>query len=177
MEAAQQEMHRAEIYKILSKNDPFEETLFKASPALFAHAHRYVRDTEPYMAAYKVAIRHGYAISDVSMYVDYISALIYLGKDTHNPFYVCPDNLLQAHDKYVAKMETDKNRAREEERRKKALKDNERYVKEKQKFFGIFLSDGELTGEVLNPLMSLSRRERQCIIACSLVGITIERTL
>lgn len=169
MEAAQQEMYRAEIYKILSKNDTFEETLFKASPALFAHAHRYVRDTEPYMAAYKVAIRHGYAISDVSMYVDYISALIYLGKDTHNPFYVCPDNLLQAHDKYVSKMETEKNRAREEERRKKALKDNDRYIKEKQKFFGIFLSDGNLTGEVLKSVDEFIKEGdamHNCVFAC-----------
>lgn len=82
MEAALGNLLRSEIYKILSKNDPFEETFLKASPALFAYAHRYVRDTEPYMAAYKVAIRHGYVISDVSMYVDYISALVYLGKDT-----------------------------------------------------------------------------------------------
>lgn len=169
MEAALDNLLRSEIYKILSKNDPFEETLFKASPALFAYAHRYVRDTEPYMAAYKVAIRHGYAISDVSMYVDYISALVYLGKDTHNPFYVCPDNLLQAHDKYVAKMETEKNRAREEERRKKALKDNERYIKDKQKFFGIFLSDGELTGEVLKSVDEFIKEGEamhNCVFAC-----------
>ena len=121
------------------------------------------------MAAYKVAIRHGYAISDVSMYVDYISALVYLGKDTHNPFYVCPDNLLQAHDKYVAKMEAEKKRAKEEERRKKALKDNERYIKEKQKFFGIFLSDGELTGEVLKSVDEFIKEGEamhNCVFAC-----------
>lgn len=103
------------------------------------------------------------------MYVDYISALVYLGKDTHNPFYVCPDNLLQAHDKYVAKVEAEKKRIREEERRKKALKDNERYIKDKQKFFGIFLSDGELTGEVLKSVDEFIKEGEamhNCVFAC-----------
>lgn len=60
-------------------------------------------------------------------------------------------------------------RQAEEERRKKALKDNERYVKEKQKFFGIFLSDGELTGEVLKSVDEFIKEGEamhNCVFAC-----------
>ena len=107
----------------------------------------------------RIAIRHGYVISDFSMWDDMISCLEYLGKDTHNPKYICPKNLKEAHDHWVLK-----RREREDEvRRRKLINDynldpelntiwENRYRNEKGKFFGLAISDDNL---VIKPLMSV----------------------
>lgn len=84
-----------------------------------------------------VCIRHHYKVADIGLWLDMIRALQYLGKDTHNPHYLCPENLRQAHD-YWMKKRREKEEA--EERKKRAEQDKE-YRKHRLQFEG-FLVDG-----------------------------------
>lgn len=60
-------------------------------------------DRDKYIAAVKIANRHHYVPSDMSLWMDYIETLINLDKDVHNPFYVCPADLTEAHNKWHKK--------------------------------------------------------------------------
>lgn len=43
--------------------------------------------------SYKVAVRNGYEIMDISLWSDYVDTLRRLGKDIHNSKYLCPADL------------------------------------------------------------------------------------
>lgn len=92
----------------------------------------------PHWDAIKIAIRHKYKIEDASIWLDYIDLCEHFGLDLHNPYYVCPDNLKEAHDRLV------KRKCREDYKKKlkSLLQDNEKYVNDKNKYFGLcFISD------------------------------------
>ena len=55
---------------------------------------------QQYITAVKIANRHHYMPDDKRMWMDYLHDLIELDKDLHNPFYVCPEDLREAHDKF-----------------------------------------------------------------------------
>lgn len=47
--------------------------------------------------AFRVANRHGYAIEDPEMYMEYLDEMFRLGMDLHSPKYLCPSDLADAH--------------------------------------------------------------------------------
>ena len=102
-----------------------------------------------YWDAYKLALRHHYAISDIALWCDYIDMLRRLGKDTHNPKYVCPTDLHREHDR--RETEILRQREKEETKRKqqKVMEDEERFQELKSKFFGISFTDGTIRVQVL----------------------------
>lgn len=55
--------------------------------------------------AFKVANRHGYRFDDPVMYTEYLDELFRLGLDLHSPKYLCPDDLIRAHDKTGQRLE------------------------------------------------------------------------
>ena len=57
-------------------------------------------EREQWVTAVKIASRHHYVPENKQMWRDYIQDLIRLQKDLHNPFYVCPEDLRAAHEKY-----------------------------------------------------------------------------
>lgn len=74
-------------------------------------------DKPDYLAAAKICARNHYVPEDKALYIKYVGNLVYLGKDCHNAFYVCPKDLAAANEKmvkFVAKAE--KKRKAEEER-------------------------------------------------------------
>ena len=99
--------------------------------------------------ALKICLRHGYDIKDVSLWCDMVSNLQYLVKDLRNPHYVCPENLEAAHDKY--QQLADKKRYREdmEKRRNEDTKWDNKYKAMKKPYFGLLISDGEISMKVL----------------------------
>lgn len=131
-------------------SNPQCETLFKANQIpMLRYALRSSLKIADYWQSVKICIRNGYIIPDGAIWKDYIDILRAFGKDTNNAKYVCPDNLAQAHDKAVAKRNALRERARQEEQRRKALADEQRYRELKEGFFGLAFTDGIISVRVL----------------------------
>ena len=108
-------------------------------------------------ASYKVAKRHRYDFHDLGLWCDYIKMLKNCKKDVHNPHFICPENLLEAHDIYHKKvLAIEERRRREADIRRKerealrAEREKEKFIKEKSRFFGLTISDGEIDVMVLD---------------------------
>ena len=50
-----------------------------------------------------------------------------LDKDIHNPKYVCPENLQESHDKAQRKLQAQRDKEAEAQRRQKAIEKEERF--------------------------------------------------
>lgn len=85
----------------------------------------------------------------MALWCDYVDMLRRLGKDTHNPKYVCPTDLHREHDR--RETEILRQREKEETKRKqqKVMEDEERFQELKSKFFGISFTDGTIRVQVL----------------------------
>lgn len=90
-----------------------------------------------YWRSVLIAIRNNYKISDVNIWNDMLDALEYLGKDLLNAHYVCPKNLKESHDFWVSKKRKKIDRINAERKRKDSLYWEDKYRKEKEKFFGV----------------------------------------
>lgn len=85
---------------ILSK--PMAETLLKAKQynmlGEFASKQNEIIEN---WSSIKICIRNGYKIQNASDWLDHIAMLRELGKDVHNPKYICPANFKEAHQKLI----------------------------------------------------------------------------
>ena len=110
----------------------------------------------------RVALRHNYKPSDVTMWLDLLDLLRANGKDVHNPHYICPANLKKAHDVQHAIRERTLEKERIEREKAKARqladklsedgKTNLEYMKRMGAFLGVKLQLGNVT---LQPLQSI----------------------
>ena len=107
------------------------------------------RNWDAYWPAYKITLRRSYDITDIALWCDYIDMLIRLERDTHNAYYVCPEDLQQAHNEILRKLRARQEREQEEHKRQKALEDEARFQKLKAPFFGITFTDGTIQIRVL----------------------------
>ena len=117
-------------------------------------------------AAYKIAMRNKYPISDIGLWADYVSMLAQCGKDIRNAYYVCPENLKNAHDKYQKKVQAIRQREleilrqerlirdqeRREEERQNAIEQEQKFCKMKGKYFGLQFTDGKIVVSVLESI-------------------------
>jgi len=116
--------------------DSRAETLMKAGcTEHLRYFLRRARKIDEYWQAYKITLRRGYDITDIALWCDYIDMLRRLGKDTHNAHFVCPEDLLQAHNEILRELRTRQEREHEEHKRQKALEDEARFQKLKAPFF------------------------------------------
>lgn len=99
--------------------------------------------------SYKVAVRNGYEIVDISIWCDYVDMLRRLGKDIHSPKYVCPTDLHREHDRRQSELRRQREKEEKEKKRKKAMEDEKRFHELKSKFFGIRFTDGTIQVHVL----------------------------
>ena len=102
-----------------------------------------------YWNSYKLTLRHHYTIGDIALWFDYVDMLKRLGKDIHNPKYICPSDLRGEHDKREAELRRQREREAMERKREKAMADEERFRELKSKFFGICFTDGTIQVHVL----------------------------
>lgn len=100
--------------------------------------------------AYRITIRRKYDIKDISLWIDLVNALQYLGKDITNDHYVCPDNLKIAHDYWCNKRAEKATKERIEKEHQQLVKNEETFAKMKSKFFDINISDGLISIVVLD---------------------------
>ena len=114
---------------------------------------------EPFKSQYKSALaickRNHYTPTDKSLWRDTIKALFELQKDLHNAFYVCPQDLQAAHDKWIAAVERKKQKEARERAIQQAKNDKELindFEQRIQKFSKLHLTNGEI---VIVPLMTI----------------------
>ena len=110
----------------------------------------------------RVALRHNYKPSDVTMWLDLLDLLRANGKDLHNPHYICPKDLKKAHDVQHAIREKALEKARIEKAKRDAErmaeklsedgKTNLEYIEKMGAFLGVTLKLGNVT---LQPLQSV----------------------
>ena len=127
------------------------ETLLKTGqyPMLSHEIRSSVCSGIEYWPSVRICIRNGYVISDASIWCDYIALLRYFNKDVLCAKYVCPDDLMAAHDRLERKKR--ERLAKEEIERLKgqARRAEYEFRKLKSRFFGIQFSDGNILVRVL----------------------------
>ena len=72
-----------------------------------------------------------------------------LGKDIHNPKYICPSDLRGEHNKREVELRRQREREAMERKREKAMADEGHFRELKSKFFGIRFTDGTIQVHVL----------------------------
>ena len=107
------------------------------------------RTFEELWQSYKIAVRNGYEIADISLWSDYADTLRRLGKDIHNPKFLCPTDLKGEHDRSHEELLRLREREEIEQKQKKAMEDEKRFKELKSKFFGIHFTDGTIQVHVL----------------------------
>lgn len=160
--------NRRKMYELIAKTK-FPEMFVKSQPSLFAYAAQYGYDTEEYATAFKIAIRHHYEVEHPDSYIDYLKALVFLGKDIHNPFYVCPEDFDAMHDKYIAKMQAAKDKQKEKERAEQDAVANEKYKGWRKRFFDMLISDGKIECHVLQSVSEFyaeGKAMHNCVYKC-----------
>lgn len=152
----------AEVCKALLR--PEMEMIAKTQRALFVHAVRH--QIKVPIHAVKICNRKGYCIEDPGVWLDYIENLRELGLDTHNAYYVCPDDLHAAHERMVARL----RKIREREEREKRLAEiaglEVDYLKTKGKFFGICFGNENIIVTVIQSVADIEaegRAMRHCV--------------
>lgn len=139
----------ASLFEALLTKSPIE-TLFKAGQyALAKHFVNSRNIDENLWTAAKIAMRNKYAITEPTIWCDYIDCLCFLGKDIRNAKFVCPADLKTEHDRAVAQRRRIREQEEIKKKRKKALENEEKFKELKSKFFGIQFTDGLVNVRVL----------------------------
>lgn len=140
--------------------DPRMETLMKAGEI---EEMKYFLanpdNADEFWASYLIAKRHHYHINNIGMWCDYLRMLKNLGKDLRNPKNICLEDFIEAHDGLSRMIEDRRRREREDAERRRA---EERLLREKEKeeqfkalkskFFGLVISDNEISVKVLESI-------------------------
>lgn len=171
--------------------DSRAETLIKAGRTEhLAYFLSRARKIDEYWQAYKITLRRGYDITDIALWCDYIDMLIRLERDIHNAHYVCPEDLQQAHDTAQRKLQAQREKEAEAQRRQKAIENEERFQALKAPFFGIAFTDGTIQVRVLESVQEYIEegqalhhcvftneyhlKEKSLILSASIAGKRIE---
>lgn len=152
----------AEVCKALLR--PEMEMIAKTQRALFVYAVRH--QIKVPIHAVKICNRKGYCIEDPGVWLDYIENLRELGLDTHNAYYVCPDDLHAAHERMVARLRKIRERGEREKRLAEIAGLEVDYLKTKGKFFGICFGNENIIVTVIQSVADIEaegRAMRHCV--------------
>ena len=132
---------------------PQAETLMKEGNIdMLKYMAYHTEDVKHFWASYIIAKRHGYEIPNLSTWYDYLRMLERFGRDTRSPKLIAPDNLFEAHDEYVQKVNRQRERDRREADRKKAMENEEKFKKLKGRFIGLVFTDNEIEIKTLDSI-------------------------
>lgn len=137
-----------EFFKQLLRNTEFETLLKARQSSLLRFCLN--RGIYRYWPSVKICIRNKYTVTDAQIWADYIDLLAFFRKDTRSAHYVCPKNLKAEHDRLVAKKRKYQEEHEHQEKHRKIQAANAIFIPERQKFFDIKLTDGEIDIIVLN---------------------------
>lgn len=148
-------------------SDPRIETLMKAGE--IEEMKYFISNpttADNFWASYVIAKRHHYHINNIGMWCDYLMMLKNLGKDTRNPKNICPQDFIEAHDRATRLIDANREKERAERERQYEVerreREQQRLLKEKEneenfkalksKFFGLVITDDELSIKVLESI-------------------------
>lgn len=143
--------------KFIPKN-PKLETLIKAKQyALLSKGESHQIST--YWNTLKICLRNKYIVKDVSVYFDYLELLKFFKKDVLNSKFVCPKNLMKAHDFYLQKKkailkieEVEREKTKIIERQMKLENAVQEYGIRNAKFFDLEFSKGNISIAILRTI-------------------------
>lgn len=136
-------------YETMLKNDDID-----LLNHFLAHGRHSIGD---YWSEYKVAHRHHYKITDANMWCDTVDALRRCHCDTHNPHYICPEDLHAAHDHWAGRVQ--QIYRKEQEIREKEAREKQRELAKaaqshfeeiKSKYFGLTISENSINISVVD---------------------------
>ena len=167
-------MQPRDVMEGLLKNNIFE-TLWKCGRLflLQALAYNWSRDynNADKVAAIKIALRHGYKVTDGRMWLDMIGLLLRAHKDIRNPKFVCPTDLKKGHDQALDWCNRYEERQRKISERNKLREDEKaakRYEEARRRFSGLKLTDGIIVVQVLptvKDIMQEGNAMHHCVFA------------
>ena len=154
--------HYTDPYDLLKglMSDNKVETLVKTRQygllSYYLYRSQYRRDSWQLI---RICLRHGYKVKDVATWYDHINTLERLGMDTHNPIYLCPQNLRSEHNRLVEllkrrdeKERIERERNAEIQRKIQQRKDDEAkktYPQRMSRYLDLVFSDGLIEITVL----------------------------
>lgn len=125
------------------------------------HGNHLSRDRQyDFFHSIKIANRNHYIVKDASMWYDLLEALQFLNLDTHNAKYVCPADLKAAHDLYTARVDRIKAEQERKRREQEAMLNEEKYRKEKGRFFGICFGNDDIVITVIRSVAEMAEEGR-----------------
>lgn len=141
-------------------SDSMAETLMKSKQYRLLEWYLASRDhyLKPYWPAVRICIRNVYEIRRPQEWIDMVQAMIDLGRDIHNPHYVCPADLDAMHDKFIQLRRDAREREERDKRRRMFAEMDAEYRKKKGRFLGLSITDGEIE---LKPLQSVAEFEQE----------------
>ena len=117
---------------------PIAETLLKSGKiGLFNAYGQYKKEINKYWSSFKIAFRHKFKFKKeiISDYIDHLQAVEALGLDLHSPKYVAPKNFKVEHQRLVVRHNRLKKKAKWEETLRTLGPKEEKYFKEKGRYF------------------------------------------
>lgn len=149
------------VRSLLSNTGDYELCLKTKQYSMLQYLAKQGNHSIRYKPSFNICNRNKYKIRDASMWIDYIDLLSYFGKDLRNAHYVCPRNLNREHDSLMNKKNKIETQLREQRSREAAVRaaiekkeDTLSFYREKMKFFGIEIKDGDIT---IHPLESITQ--------------------
>lgn len=103
----------------------------------------------PHKYALNICNRNNYIIKDAVSWYDMVKALDYLGKDLRSPHFICPPDLIAAHDKYIKLSDKKHKKELREQKIKEALRWEKEYYELKHKYFDLVISNDNIFIKVL----------------------------
>ena len=154
-------MQPRDVIEGLIQNNMFE-TLWKCRQYSLLHAlafgwNRDYNNAEK-MSAVKIALRHGYKVTDGRMWLDMVDMLERSQKDIRNPKFLCPTDLKKGHNKALVWLKRYDEKQRKIRDRNKLLEDRKaakKYEIARKCFIGMALSDGKVVIKVLPTVKSV----------------------
>jgi len=108
--------------------------------------------TETVWQAIRVALRNGYHWDnkqEINDWCDMIRDLVYLGKDTRNPHYICPANLSDAHQHWIEKANVKRHMEWLEKKKEEMASYEPTFHKNRKRFLDMLFTDGEISIQII----------------------------
>lgn len=157
-----------DIMRLLLKSNTAEMLVKTGQEDLLLHMARSGKSPDNFIHSIRIANRHGYIVKDAQMWIDMLEMAAALGKDTHNPKVVCPEDLRAAHDALLAPMRRHMEKIELEKAREKAQNYEKRYQKEKAPYFDICISDDKVNISVIRSVAEMAeegKKMHHCVFA------------